>query len=73
MRRSGPIELHGSVTKSWLYFRHARWKGRRQCPRCGYRLLYCILKMKDLDANVAGTVWKLTELILESFTSPLIH
>jgi transposase len=40
MRRSDPIELAGSVTKSWLYFRHARWKGRRQCPRCGYRLLY---------------------------------
>ena len=35
---------------------------------------YIILKMKDLDANVAGTnLESLQELILESFTSPLIH
>ena len=40
LREYSPIELSGSVTKSALYFRHARWKGRRQCPRCGYRLLY---------------------------------
>ena len=40
MREYSPIELSGSVTKSARYFRHARWKGRRQCPRCGYRLLY---------------------------------
>lgn len=40
MRGSHPIKLAGSVTKSWAYFRHARWKGRRQCPRCGYRSLY---------------------------------
>ncbi|MFZ0328614.1 MAG: transposase, partial [Nitrososphaeraceae archaeon] len=40
MRESSPIELAGSVTKSRIYFRHARWKGRRRCPRCGYRLLY---------------------------------
>ena len=40
MRESHPIKLAGSVTKSWAYFRHVRWKGRRQCPRCGYRLLY---------------------------------
>jgi len=40
MRGSHPIKLAGSVTKSWAYFRHARWKvSRRQCPRCGYRLL----------------------------------
>jgi hypothetical protein len=37
MRGSHPIKLAGSVTKSWAYFRHARWKVRRQC---GYRLLY---------------------------------
>jgi transposase-like protein len=40
VREYSPIELAGSVTKSHLYFRHARWKGRRECPRCGYRLLY---------------------------------
>ena len=40
MRESSPIELAGSVTKSRIYFRHVRWKGRRRCPRCGYRLLY---------------------------------
>ena len=40
VRKYSPIELAGSVTKSAAYFRHARWKGRRQCPRCGYRLLY---------------------------------
>ncbi len=37
MREYSPIELSGRVTKSAAYFRHARWKGRRQCPRCGYR------------------------------------
>ena len=40
VREYSPIELSGSVTKSAVHFRHARWKGRRQCPRCGYRLLY---------------------------------
>ncbi|MGA7900404.1 MAG: transposase, partial [Nitrososphaeraceae archaeon] len=40
VRESSPIELAGSVTKSRIYFRHVRWKGRRRCPRCGYRLLY---------------------------------
>lgn len=40
VREYSPMELAGSVTKSGVYFRHARWKGRRQCPRCGYRLLY---------------------------------
>ena len=34
------MELSGSVTKSGMYFRHSRWKGRRRCPRCGHRLLY---------------------------------
>ena len=73
MRGSHPIKLAGSVTKSWAYFRHARWKGRRQCPRCRYRLLY-YLGEKDLDANVAGiNLESSQELILESFTSPLIH
>ena len=34
---------------------------------------YTILEMKDLDANVAGTNLESSqELILESFTSPLI-
>jgi len=40
VREYSPIVLAGSVTKSGLYFCHARWKGRRQCPRCGYRILY---------------------------------
>jgi len=34
------------VTKSWKYFRHARWKGRRQCPRCGYRLLFLAYRIR---------------------------
>jgi transposase len=40
VREYTPIELSGNVTKSGMYFRHAKSKGRRQCPRCGYRLLY---------------------------------
>lgn len=40
MRELDPIKLANSVTKSDAYFRHARWRGRRACPRCGYRLLY---------------------------------
>jgi hypothetical protein len=35
---------------------------------------YIILEMEDLDTNVAGTNLESSqELILESFTSPLIH
>ena len=41
VREYSPIELAGSVTKSGpVYFRHARWRGRKQCPRCEYRLLF---------------------------------
>jgi len=40
VREYSPIVLAGSVTKSGVYFCHARWKGRRQCPRCGYLILY---------------------------------
>jgi transposase len=42
VRAVDPVELAASVTKSRAYFRHARWKGRRRCPRCGYRSLYHI-------------------------------
>lgn len=37
-----PIELANSATKSDRYFCHARWKGRRVCPRCRYRRIYRI-------------------------------
>ncbi len=40
MRKVEPFELANSVKKSDVYFRHARWKGKRKCPRCGYHLLY---------------------------------
>lgn len=39
MRGLHPVKLADSMTKSDLYFRHARWKGRRVCPRCEYRFL----------------------------------
>ena len=34
-----PFKLASSVSKSRVYFRHARWQGKRTCPRCGYRHL----------------------------------
>lgn len=40
MRDIDPIELASSVQKSEGYFRHARWRGKRVCPRCEYRYLY---------------------------------
>ena len=40
MHESNPIELASSDKKSRAYFRHKRWSGKRQCPRCKYRLLY---------------------------------
>lgn len=40
MRESNPIELALSDKKSRAYFRHSRWNGKRQCPRCKYQLLY---------------------------------
>lgn len=39
MREYHPIKLADNVTKSDMYFCHARWKGRRVCPRCEYRAL----------------------------------
>ena len=48
MRGSHPIKLDGSMTKSWAYFRHARRKGRRQCPMwipfviLAYRIRFCV-------------------------------
>lgn len=66
MRGSHPIKLAGSVTKSWAYFRHVRWKGRRQCPRCGYRLLYYLGDERFGCKNVVGTNLESSqELILE--------
>ena len=40
MREISPVKLIGSVTKSRVYFCHARWKGRRTCIKCNYRSLY---------------------------------
>jgi len=34
------LSLATSVTKSRAYFRHARWHGRRICPRCSHRKIY---------------------------------
>ncbi len=31
--------MANSEPKSEAYFRHARWHGRRRCPRCGYKYL----------------------------------
>ncbi|HXX95985.1 MAG TPA: transposase, partial [Candidatus Bathyarchaeia archaeon] len=59
VREYSPIELAGSVTKSQVYFRHARWKGRRQCPRCGYRLLY---HLKDKGFGCRRCKYKFGEL-----------
>lgn len=40
MREFSPVELASSSKKSRVYFRHARWNGKRVCPKCGHRLLY---------------------------------
>lgn len=37
-----PVKLANSVTKSRVYFRHARWDGKRKCPKCNYRIIYQI-------------------------------
>ena len=42
MPRIDPIKLANSVSKSKVYFRHARWDGKRKCPKCNYRLVYSI-------------------------------
>lgn len=39
MRKFSPVELASSSKKSRVYFRHARWNGKRVCPKCGYRFL----------------------------------
>jgi transposase len=46
MREVSPVKLIGSVTKSRGYFCHARWKGRRRCLKCNYRMLYYFEKDK---------------------------
>lgn len=40
MRDNDPLKLAVSVQKSRAYFRHARWQGKRRCPRCGCRYVY---------------------------------
>jgi transposase len=37
-----PIFLATSMTKSYGYFCHIRWNGRRVCPSCFYRKLYVL-------------------------------
>jgi len=32
MRKIEPIKLANSEQKSYSYFRHARWEGKRRCP-----------------------------------------
>ena len=50
-----PVRLIGSVTKSRVYFCHARWKGRRRrCIKCNYRMVY-YFKINDMDVNIEST------------------
>jgi transposase len=39
VRDINPIELAINRQKSRLYFQHARWHGKRKCPRCNYRYI----------------------------------
>ncbi|MGC2573387.1 MAG: hypothetical protein WA364_17875, partial [Candidatus Nitrosopolaris sp.] len=49
-----PIEPAGSVTKSLVCFRHARWKLRKQYPRFGYRLLYHLNRSMQKHGEFTG-------------------
>ena len=40
MPGADPIKLADSVQKSGVHFRHARWQGKRVCPRRGHRYAY---------------------------------
>lgn len=39
MRKISPLELAINNQKSRLYFQHARWNGKRRCPRCNRYLV----------------------------------
>jgi len=44
VRKISPLELAINSQKSRLYFQHARWHGKRRCPRCNHRYLVNITK-----------------------------
>jgi transposase len=64
MRKMEPIKLVNSEQKSYSYFRHARWGGKRRCPRCSYKYLYylngryackrCRYKFDDFTGTYLG-------------------
>lgn len=66
MREISPVKLIGSVTKSRVYFCHAKWKGRRRGIKCNYSMLYyfkndqrygckrCRYKFNDLTGTYIG-------------------
>ena len=39
MPETDPFKLANDVSKSRVHFRHARWQGKRTCPKCGCRHL----------------------------------
>ena len=47
MRDPNTIELAINSQKSRLYFQHARWHGKRKCPRCNYRYINRLLDMNS--------------------------
>ena len=55
MREISPVKLIGSVTKNRGYFCHARWKGRRRCIKCNYRMLYYFERINVMDVKDVGT------------------
>ena len=55
MRETSPVKLIGSVTKSRGYFCHARWKGRRKCIKCNFRMCIILRMINVMDVNDVGT------------------
>jgi transposase len=44
MQYPRPLTLSNSRTKSEVYFRALRWKGKRYCPSCGYKRKIYVLR-----------------------------
>lgn len=71
VRENRLFQLYNSVTKSEAYFRHARWQGRRQCPRCNYRKIYHLRNKRFRCARCLFTFREFTKTYLERLKIPL--
>jgi len=71
VRENRLFSLINSVSKSEVYFRHARWQGKRYCPRCKYRKIYHLKEERFRCARCLFNFREFTSTYLERVKIPL--